>query len=67
MDTTLWNVAHEAFVADDLKTVNSVVNAPSRQSALDKYNALAKMRSKFPYMWNEVAIGAVTKLEIQIP
>ncbi len=35
-----------------------------KQEALDKFNALAKTRLKYPHMWNEAKLRDVTRPDI---
>lgn len=63
-DKQIYQVHHLAFATDDLKSTTSLVEASSKEEALDKYNAQALIRKEYPYMWNVVTIENVFLPEI---
>lgn len=60
----VWKVVHKAFSTDHLAWVDSLVLADSAEEALEKYNRLAKERTQYPYMWNQVNLDAVHPVEV---
>lgn len=56
----LFAVTHQCFGG----FTTTLVEAMSAKEALKKYNALAKTRKEYPYMWNEVELDSVRPAEV---
>jgi hypothetical protein len=61
---SIFAIHHYAFATDDVKTTYSLVEANSKQEALDKYNKVAEQRLEYPYFWNRAQLSDVFKPEI---
>lgn len=64
----LYRVLHLSFQTGhwlecyDLCPTSSLVEAKTKQGALRKYNALAKLRHEYPYCWNQVKLSSVYEI-----
>lgn len=60
----IYKIHHYAFATDDVKPTISLVEADSKEEALDKYNKLATTRTEYPYCWNQVSLNQVYEADI---
>lgn len=60
----LYNVVHQCFSTDHLSYATELIEASTAQEALDFYNAMAKEKDKFPYMWNQVKLDNVSEAKV---
>lgn len=60
----LYNVVHKCLGTDNLVYATELIEASSAQEALNFYNAMAKEKDKYPYMWNQVKLDNVSESKI---
>jgi hypothetical protein len=60
----IFQIHHYAFATDNVVRTTSLVEALSKEEALEKYNKLATLRKEYPYMWNEAKLTDVFEPEI---
>jgi len=66
MKNELWSIVHKHFCTDHIEYTSSVVKAPTKQIAMDKFNKLAAKRSEYPYCYSQATLENISKLKILI-
>ena len=60
----IFSVSHFCFQTDRLGWTTTLVEAETKEEALEKYNKVAEARKEYPYCWDKRTIRSVHEPEI---